>query len=64
MTQIRRSVEEKMIAKAHLEFEKRITFAAKEAIRVRRAMKLWGILTTIGSLCSILLLFLYIFSKK
>jgi hypothetical protein len=46
-----------------LEFEKRLALAMKEASSIRRVVKIWGILTTIGSLSSILLLILHLFKK-
>ena len=58
-----KKLEEKQNSRAHLEFEKRITLAAKEAVFVRRSMKVWGILTALGAVSSILLLLFYLFKK-
>ena len=48
----------------HLEFDKRVALAAKEASSIRRSVKIWGILTTLGALSSIILLILHLWFKK
>lgn len=55
--------ESKSSIKAHLEFERRLALVAKEAALIRRALKVWGVLTTVGALSSILLLILFLLFK-